>query len=157
MAVVRFHKDARITQLRNISLFSGCAWGDRRRIVSLQSQYEAKKSNVLIQLGMPGDECFVIVKGSATGSRNGIQLAHLGPGEFFGELAPLEGGPRTATVVADTDMLLLVISRREFVQLRMSFPSVSENLLAEMGARLRRADEVLDGTRSVETVTVQAS
>ncbi len=157
MAAVRFHKDERITQLRGISLFSGCTNEELRRIASLQSRYEVKRSEVLVQHGMPGEECFVIVDGRATVLRNGIQLAQLGPGDFFGELAPLDGGPRTATVVADSDMLLLVISRPEFSLLRTSFPTVSGRLLAEMGARLRRADEVMDGKKSLETVAAQAS
>lgn len=157
MAAVRFHKDERITRLRGISLFSGCTKDELRRIVSMQSQHEVRKSDVLIEQGTPGEECFVIVMGRATVTRNGVQLAHLGPGDFFGELAPLDGGPRTATVVADSDMLLMVISRLEFLQLRTSFPSVSGKLLAEMGARLRRADDVIDGKRSLAPVAVQAS
>ena len=134
MAAVRFYKDERITQLRGISLFSGCTKEELRRIAPLQSQYQVKKSDVLIQYGTPGEECFVIVNGRATVIRNGIQLAQLGPGDFFGELAPLDGGPRTATVVADTEMLLLVISRLEFSLLRTSFPTVAGKLLAEVGA-----------------------
>jgi CRP-like cAMP-binding protein len=143
--------------LRGVNLFSGCSKEELRRIVSLQSQHEAKKSDVLIEQGGPGEECFVIVNGTATVSRNGIQLARLGPGDFFGELAPLDGGPRTATVVADSDMHLLAISRWEFSQLRSSFPEVSGKMLVELGTRLRRAEDKIDGNRSGECVALQSS
>ncbi len=157
MATLRFNKDERVTLLRGITLFAGCRNDDLRSIATLQSQCEAQKEEVLMEEGRPGEECFVIVEGTATVSRNGIRLAHLGPGDFFGELAPLDGGPRTATVVADTDMHLLVISRREFFHLRTSFPTVSVNMMAELGARLRRTDEAIDATRSVDLVARQAS
>ena len=157
MATLRFNKDERVTLLRGISLFAGCKNKELRSIATLQSQCHAQKDDVLMEQGMPGGECFVIVEGTATVSRNGIQLAHLGPGDFFGELAPLDGGPRTATVVADTDLQLLVISRQEFFQLRTSFPAVSANMMAELGTRLRRADEAIDGARSTDLAAVQAS
>ncbi len=84
------------------------------------------------------------MEGTATASRNGLTLATLGPGSFFGELALLDGGNRTATIVADSDMGLLVLSRREFKSLQLTVPSVAFKLLTEMGARLRSTDGLLD-------------
>lgn len=102
-------------------------------------------------------EFFIIVEGRATASRNGVFLADLNPADFFGELALLDGGARTATVVAETDIHLIVLSRGEFKHVCTSFPSVAPRMLAEIGARLRRADEALGGdhvSRSLDRLTL---
>ncbi len=80
------------------------------------------------------------MSGEATVRRNGRKVATLGPGSYFGELALLDRGPRSATVVADTDMELAVIGQREFMSVIDQVPTVAEKLLSSMAARLREAD-----------------
>ena len=87
-------------------------------------------------------------EGRAKVSRNGVSLATLSSTAFFGELALLDGGERTATVVAETDLRLQVLSRGEFKELCRSYPSVMTKMLVELGARLRRADEMLGGSQA---------
>ena len=144
MAAFRIHKDDRVALLRGVTLFSSCSNEEVRRIATLVTLHEAPQGSVLSEQGHNGLEFFVIVAGAANATRNGIRLAHLGPGSFFGELALLDGGVRTATVVAETDMCLLVFSRREFSQLHASSPGVAYKMLAELGARLRRAPSLFD-------------
>ena len=79
-----------------------------------------------------------------TATRSGRRIAHLGPGTLFGELALLDGNKRTATVVAETDLILLVLSRRDFINLLDTAPSVARKVMAELGARLRRTDDLID-------------
>jgi CRP-like cAMP-binding protein len=64
----------------------------------------------------------------------------LGPGQYFGELSLLDRGPRTATVVADTDMTVLVLGQREFTAILDLVPVVSHKLLEAMAHRLRECD-----------------
>lgn len=64
----------------------------------------------------------------------------LGPGDYFGELALLDGGPRTATVVADEPVELLAIERGPFARVLEEVPAVGQKLLVTMAARLRDAD-----------------
>ncbi len=136
-------KDNRLDLLRGVPLFSGCTKRELAAIESLTSMIDVAKGTEVATFGTPGQEFFIIVDGSATASRNGLTLAVLGPGSFFGELALLDGGERTATVVADTDLTLLVLSRREFRSLQSTAPSVAYKLLVELGARLRQADAML--------------
>ncbi len=136
-------KDKRLDLLRGVSLFSGCTKRELTEIESLTSMIDVTKGTEVATFGTPGQEFFIIVDGSATASRNGLTLAVLGPGSFFGELALLDGGERTATVVADTDLTLLVLSRREFRSLQSTAPSVAYKLLVELGTRLRQADAML--------------
>lgn len=144
MPTLRLRKNQRIELLRGVTLFAGCSTAELGKIASLTSEHHAKAGQVLTERGDPGLEFFIIVEGDATATRKGVHLATLGPGSFFGELALLDGGERTATVVAETDMRLLVLSRREFNGLHHVAPSVSNKMLVELGARLRSADEKLD-------------
>ena len=64
------------------------------------------------------------------------------PGSFFGEMALIDGGERTATVTATTDMQLLVLDRRDFNEmLEVAMPSVVPKLLAVVGARMRLLEQ----------------
>ena len=148
MVQMRMRRDERVELLQCVDLFSGCSGQELRRLASLSTEFDAPSGTVLAQEGQPGNEFFIIVSGLAKASRNGVTLATLSPTAFFGELALLDGGERTATVVAETDLRLLVLSRAEFKELCRSFPSVMNKMLVELGARLRRADEMLSG-RSV--------
>lgn len=143
----RFRADERVELLRGVRLFSNCTKDELRRIESLTSVLDVKGGTVLAEQGTIGHEFFVIAEGSANASRGGKWLARLDSGSFFGELALLDGGERTATVTADTDMSLIVLSRSEFLSLQSSAPSVAYKILVELGSRLRKIYEYyLDDT-----------
>lgn len=149
MAQLRLRKDERIEFLRRVDLFSACNNTELGRIASLATEIAAKAGQVLTARGEIGLEFFVIVEGKAKASRKDVELAILGPGSFFGELALLDGGKRTATVVAQTDLRLLVLSKREFPNLYRQNPSVADKIIGELGARLRKTDELLDPTPAI--------
>jgi len=144
MTTLGIRKNRQVALLRGVGLFSGCTNAELGHIASLTTEYHAKPRQVLAERGEPGSEFFVVVEGEATATRKGVFLQTLGPGSFFGELALLDGGTRTATVVAKTDMRLLVLSRREFRTLQTISPSVSNKMLAELGRRVRRMDDLVD-------------
>lgn len=73
-------------------------------------------------------------------SRHGRTVATLGPGNGFGELAVLGDAPRNATVVAETDAELVVVSERDFAGLLDEVPGFARKLLAGTAHRLREAD-----------------
>jgi CRP/FNR family transcriptional regulator, cyclic AMP receptor protein len=151
MATLSLRKNEQIELLRGVELFSGCSKMELGRIASLMTEHRAKAGQVLTKRGDPGLEFFIIVDGKAAATRKGVHLADLEPGSFFGELALLDGGNRTATVVAETDMRLLVLSRREFTSLHHAAPSVANKMLVELGSRLRMADDMLDPTPAIHT------
>ena len=141
---------AKIALLGHVSLFADCTKKELAEIASLSMECDAVAGQVLAEEGQVGGEFFIIVDGRATATRSGVVLAELAPTNFFGELALLDGGPRTATVVADTDLHLLVLSRGEFKQLCRSYPTVSYRMLAGLGARLRTADQMIDDANRPE-------
>ncbi len=129
--------------LRVIPLFSMCSPKELARIEQLTTLVEVSVGTVLAHKGAPGNQFFVISSGVASVWHDGIQLDELGPGSFFGEVSLLDRGPRTATVIADTDMVLLVMSCREFTSMHFRNSAVQEQLLGELSRRLRRADQKL--------------
>ena len=144
----------RIEQLQEASLFSNCTKDELRAIASLTTTKDVEPGTVLAEQGKVGREFFIVSNGSATASRNGEWLARLGPGSFFGELALLDGGYRTATVQAETEMTVLVLSRSEFKNLQFSAPSVAYKMLVELGGRLRKTLEARDGEATPSSAEV---
>lgn len=95
---------------------------------------------VLTPEGHSGREFFVIEDGHASCRVRGVIKARFERGDFFGEIALLDGGPRTATVIAETPMQLVVFDAGEFRSMLNASPLVRHRLLVEMSRRLRAAN-----------------
>jgi CRP/FNR family transcriptional regulator, cyclic AMP receptor protein len=126
--------------LKSIWLFSSCTGSELRKIRSSLDELEVPKGKLLVEEGRIGLEFFLIVDGKASVIRNGKKVATLGPGGYFGELALLDRRPRSASVVSETEMDVLVLSQRQFNGLLQSVPTIGRKLLAAMANRLREAD-----------------
>jgi len=83
----------------------------------------------------------IIVEGEASVRRNGRLIASLGPGDFFGELAVVAGVPRTATVTAESEMLIETLNRREFSSLLDESPRLAKKILVGAVKRLHAIEE----------------
>ena len=128
--------------LKSIWLFSSCTASELRKIRSSLDEIEVPKGKVLVEEGRIGLEFFLIVSGKAAVTRNDKRVATLGAGDHFGELALLDRRPRSASVVSETDMDVLVLSQRQFNGLLQSVPTIARKMLAAMANRLREADAV---------------
>ena len=82
--------------------------------------------------------------GTAKVTRNGKQAALLGPGSHFGELSLLDRRPRSASVISETDLDVLVLDQRHFNALLDSVPTIARKLLAALATRLREQDAKVD-------------
>jgi CRP/FNR family cyclic AMP-dependent transcriptional regulator len=136
----RKNKDTKVRLLSGVPLFSACSRGELGRIASLVDQLEVPAGKVLAREGDPGWEFFVVCEGRATATKRGRKVGSLGRGSFFGEMSLLDEGPRSATVTAETDMQLLVLTSRSFSDLIADNPSVSRKLLRGLAERLRAAE-----------------
>ena len=94
---------------------------------------------VVVTEGAAGAEFFVIIEGRARVERHGREVANLGPGAFFGDLALLDRAPRNASVIADSELELAKIGQRAFDAL-LDHPGFSKKLLAGLARRLREQD-----------------
>ena len=127
--------------LSKIWLFSTCSPKDLRTIRKALEEVTVPPGRVLCEQGTIGREFFLIVSGHATVKRNNRKEAILGVGDYFGELALLDRRPRSATVVSDTDMQLLILGQRQFNGILDAVPALSRKMLAAMATRVREADE----------------
>jgi CRP/FNR family transcriptional regulator, cyclic AMP receptor protein len=116
------------------------------------SERRLRKGEVLFRAGDPGEEVFLIRAGNIVVSspvqgRVEQVLAHLGPGDFFGEMSLFDEEPRSATIQAATDALLLSLSRQSLFQFIESNPRAAAALLYQVvrviSSRLRASTELV--------------
>ena len=132
--------DAYLDHLAEVPLFSEANRKDLELIARASDEVDAKAGRTLVEEGHLGHEFFLILEGTAKVIRDGNEVAELGPGQYFGELSLLDKGPRSATVVAATDMKLLVLGQREFLGVLDEVPGLAYKILRIMAARLHEAD-----------------
>lgn len=130
-------------QIAGIPLFSACSKRDLQRLARASDEVQIAAGTQLTVEDTIGREAFVIVEGTATVTKGGETVATLGPGDHFGELALLDGGPRTATVTADGDMEVLVLSKPAFNGVLDEIPTLSHKLLVSLARRLRESEQSL--------------
>src|SRR5262245_7510369 len=133
-------RDAFIDHLQEVPLFAACSRKDLQLVAKRAEDVRVAGGKTIISEGETGHEFFVILEGTARISRHGRKIASIGPGAAFGELALLEKAPRNSTVVAETDMELVVLGQREFAGLIDEVPGFARKLLAGMAHRLRESD-----------------
>src|SRR5215207_5306719 len=113
----RVSHDDRIALLGAVWLFGRCTNRELSALAGTVVPRLVDAGEVLAREGEDASDFFVIVDGEACASIDGDELGRIGPGSFFGELALLDGGPRSATVKAETPMIVLVMERRDFDEL----------------------------------------
>lgn len=128
-----------VTQLAKVPLFSGCSQRELQTIARVVKDIDHPAGTVIAREGEPGVGLFVIADGAAEVTIGGKKKVALGPGDFFGEIALLDGGPRTATVTATSDVRLLGLTEWVFRGLMQEHPSIALKTLQAMAGRLRRA------------------
>jgi CRP-like cAMP-binding protein len=134
-------RDSYLEHLSAVPLFSALSKKDLQKVARASDEVAIDKGREVVQEGTSGHEAFVILEGTATVERKGKKVTDLGPGDYFGELALLDGGPRTATVIARTPMTVLVLGQREFSGVLDSVPGLAHKLLAALATRIRDLDE----------------
>lgn len=138
-------RDAWLTHLAQVPIFADCSKRQLQQVAAATIELTVEPGKVLVREGEPGHECFVLVDGTATVTRGGEKIATIAAGDVVGELAPLTGGPRTATVTADDRMQVLVIGQREFAALLDDVPGFAVHILHNLAQRMRELDEVAFG------------
>lgn len=130
--------------LRNVPLFAGLDDRQLRIIAGLLIKREFRPDETIITQGQGGQGLFIIAEGTAKVLRaqpdgEVIQVNTLGPNDFFGELALLDDGVRTASVVATSELACFVLTRLDFQGILRTEPDMAISLLQEMAKRFRKA------------------
>jgi CRP-like cAMP-binding protein len=124
-------------KLGNVPIFSGCSKRELSVIARAAKEVSHRAGTVIAREGERGIGLFLILEGECSVSIGGKTRAKLGPGDFFGEVALLDGGPRTATVTALTPVRLVGITGWVFRGLLMEHPSIALKTLEAVAGRLR--------------------
>ena len=133
-------RDDKVELMRSVPLFTGLSEHELERLSSMADIVDLPKDRVILTQGQLGWEMFVMISGSAHVERDGKSFGEVGPGEVLGEIALLDGGPRTATVTLSQPSRMLVLARREFQTMLDEFPEIRLRILETVARRLRSLD-----------------
>ena len=125
------------SRLAQVPIFSECTKRELTIIGHAAKEVSHREGTVIAREGERGVGLFLILEGQCRVSIGGKTKAKLGPGDFFGEVALLDGGPRTATVTALTPVRLVGITGWVFRGLLMEHPSIALKTLEAVAGRLR--------------------
>lgn len=132
--------DAYLDHLARVPMFSACSRQELQAIARRSTDVSFPAGEVLLREGEPGYEAFVIVDGAVQISRGGQEVAVLGAGDFFGELALLDRSPRTATVTTVAPTEAVVLTLQEFDALLEEAPTLARKILQGLARRLTEVD-----------------
>jgi CRP-like cAMP-binding protein len=124
-----------VRDLAAVPLFSSLSDDELAEVAGWFHVQHAGEGLRLVGEGAPGYTFFVLAEGSAIVTSRGERLALLGPGDFFGEVAGLGAGRRTATVTSTSPVRLLVMFGTEFRQLEAAHPGIAARITEVMQAR----------------------
>jgi CRP-like cAMP-binding protein len=127
---------ARVEDIAAIPLFASLSQSELQELALWFSERNASEGARLCGEGAAGYSFFVITEGSAVVTADGVTLRDLGPGDFFGEIAILDGGRRSATVTTTSPAKLLVMFGTDFRRLQDAQPDVAARLEETMQQRL---------------------
>jgi CRP-like cAMP-binding protein len=122
--------------LAEIPIFAGLSRRHLGRVASIASTKRYAPSSPLVRVGKPADAFYVILDGRVRVQVPGRPI-ELVAGDFFGEMALLDGEPRSATVVAVDEVYVLTISRTKFLKLLEAEPKIALAIMATLTGRLR--------------------
>ncbi|MBI3243951.1 MAG: DUF1003 domain-containing protein [Chloroflexi bacterium] len=138
------------TMLSEVPFFQLLDDDERKALAAVLDQTNVKQGDTIFKFGDPGDSLYLIRAGKVelfakdhTGGKIVFNVAE--PGDLFGELSLLDNGPRTATALALEDTDLLVLDRDDLLLFIRSEPHAALDMLAVMGQRIRKTDELLRG------------
>jgi CRP-like cAMP-binding protein len=138
------NQDDKMDRLEKVPIFQACTRRQLRAVARIAAVFDAGPGAILTRTGEPGNDFFLIVDGTARVEVSARKQRRLRPGDYFGEMSLLDGEPRSATVVAETPMRLIVIARRNFSKLLNEAPGLTEGLLSTLSRRIRQAEKALN-------------
>jgi uncharacterized membrane protein len=143
--------------LANIPLFAKLNDGEIRELTALLKEQRVANQQPVFWIGDDGADFYLVQVGRVAvcypdEMGHEVKIAVLGPGDFFGEISLLDGGPRTATVRAEGDVILLSLSRHDFLEFLKRNPTSGIHILTVLGQRQREMLEKMRGLKNVNEV-----
>ena len=135
------HNHEYLDRLAAVPLFADLDKDELEAVAALGTDIEVEEGRELAKEGDVGSEAFLILSGSARCTRDGEEIATFGPGDFFGEMALLVHGHRTATIVTTAPTSVRAFHRSEFDSLLDRSPKVGVKILRTTAQRLLHAED----------------
>lgn len=126
--------------LKEVPLLEGCSKKEMSLLGDIAEEMHYAAGEVICKEGDPGLGLSLIIDGTARVEVNKRARRKMGPRSFFGEVALLDGGPRSATVIAETDVVLLSVPAWSFKALLKEQPTIAVKMLPTLAHRLRSAE-----------------
>jgi CRP-like cAMP-binding protein len=130
-----------IERIRSVPLFSDFGDKELQRVAAIAKEVKFPAGKVIAKQGESGVGFHMITDGEATVSVDGVEHARLGPGTYFGEISLIDGGQRSATVSAATDLKTVSLTSWDFNVLLDQFPELARGLLIQLCRRLRDVEK----------------
>jgi CRP-like cAMP-binding protein len=127
----------RLNALKTIPLLAGLPHSDLEQLAKKVLEVRHSQGSEIIKEGTAGSSVFLIIEGLCEVRRGNNRIRELGVGEFFGEISILDPAPRTATVRAVENSVLLVLEGYDFRTALKSSMQMSQRLIAVLAERLR--------------------
>ncbi len=141
-----------VETLKKVPLFHGIDAAKLKLLAFISDKLFFSEGEHLCDQGENGDSAFIILDGNADvviDTEDGpITIAQIGANDIVGEIAILCDVPRTATIVASSDLETLAISKDNFLKLLKEFPDVSLEVMRVLGQRLDRMNQELSSLKS---------
>lgn len=132
--------DQKLKLLATVPLFARLRGRALERVGQLADEVDVPAGRVLIRQGTTGHEFFIVIEGRVRVERDGRPVSVRGAGDFVGEIALIDEGPRSATVTTETPCRLLVLNHREFHTLLSEQPEIQLVVLRTLAERVRQLD-----------------
>jgi CRP-like cAMP-binding protein len=129
-----------LRKLQGVPLFASVSKQGLRLLAQAADEIPLTAGRTILQEGETGQELYVILDGTVRVIQGGRKVAELGPGGFVGELAFLDHAPRSASVVAVTDVRVLVLGPRQLGVILDREPRMALPMLKALGERIRRSE-----------------
>jgi CRP/FNR family transcriptional regulator, cyclic AMP receptor protein len=130
-----------LDRIRSVPLFSEYGDKELQRVAAIAKEVEFPAGKEIAKQGETGVGFHMIVEGEAAVSVDGVNHATLGPGSYFGEMSLLDGGPRSATVTAATELKTVSLTSWDFNVLLDQYPELARSLLIQLCRRLRSVEQ----------------
>jgi CRP/FNR family transcriptional regulator, cyclic AMP receptor protein len=129
-----------VVALGAVPLFSDLPKRALQRLAREADELSFEPGEHLVEEGLLGETLFVVMQGKGKVTRRGRRVGSVVPGDFFGELSTIDGGPRTATIVAETPMRVLRLFRDTLRKLLEDEPQLSVKILDGIVRRIRQVE-----------------
>jgi len=133
--------------LKLCPLFQGLSNRQLGQVAGKTFQEVIPPGKAIVKQGSMGQGFFVVMDGVVRFEKNGKLLATRSQGAYFGEISLLDGRPRTASVIADTEVQLLCVTKAAFRELLDGVPGMKDKIILSLCRYLRMAEESLSGSR----------